>query len=116
MSLIGEVIYVRWAFLKKYAEVTMLGDRVAYSWTCNIENHQHRIECLWVWHDCTMELDPDRGKIATRSYESIGWGPTGVAAHDLISVDPLHIEASVYWPACCGLHGWIRDGKWIDAG
>lgn len=105
---------VRWAFLNRYVEVFPLGEKVAYTWTCNPKepDHQHVIECLWVWHDCSMGLDPER---ARRSHESRGWGPTGVAAHDLIAVDPLHIEASVYWPACCGMHGWIRDGKWIDA-
>ena len=114
MSLVGEVMFVRWSFLKKYAEVTMLADNVAYSWTCG-KNHDHVIECLWVWHDCNQGLaDPNRKRIRADDY--VGWSPTGVGKHDLISSDPLHIEASVYWPACCGLHGWIRDGRWIDAG
>jgi hypothetical protein len=115
MSNVGEETFVRWAFLSRYAQVVMLGERVAYSWKCGIENHDHVIECLWVWHDCTMELDPVRASRAKHSDDAIGWGPTGVAAHDLISISPLHIEASVYWPACCGLHGWIRDGQWVDA-
>jgi hypothetical protein len=110
------VTTVIWGFLDREVEVNMLGDRVAYSWTCGDSTHDHRIECLWVWHDCTMELDSGRGQNPRRSDESIGWGPAGVAAHDLISSSPLHIEASVYWPACCGLHGWIREGKWVDAG
>ena len=118
VSAVGDEVFVRWAFFGKYHEVTLLGDKVAYSWKCpehDDPNHQHVIECLWVWHDCTMELDPVRAENARRTDESIGWGPTGVGTHDLISVDPLHIEASVYWPACCGMHDWIRDGRWIDA-
>ena len=118
VSLVGEERFVRWSFLKKYAEVTMLADNVAYSWTCgksDESDHQHVIESLWVWHDCTQEIaDPNRQMIRADDYQ--GWSPTGVGAHDLISADPLHIEASVYWPACCGMHGWIRDGQWIDAG
>lgn len=36
------------------------------------------------------------------------------SGHRLISLDPLHIEASL---ACtrCPSHGFIRDGRWIDA-
>lgn len=105
-----------WAFLGREVDVEMVGERVAYTWTCGDSSHDHTINCLWVWHDCTMELDPERADRARRSDESIGWGPAGVGLHDLISADPLHIEASIYWPACCGLHGWIRDGKWVDAG
>lgn len=105
---------VKWAFLDREVNVQLLGEKVAYTWTCDPdEPHEHVIECLWVWHDCDLNLDPPPEHW---TLEHKGWNPTGVAKHDLISVDPLHIEASVYWPACCGLHGWIRDGKWIDAG
>lgn len=105
---------VKWAFMERDAEVEMLGEKVAYSWTCDPEiSHEHSIECLWVWHNCDRVLNPPPDNYWTSLY--LGWKPTGVAAHDLISSDPLHIEASVYWPGCCGLHGWIRDGKWVDA-
>lgn len=110
----GEKNFVRWAFLDKYAEVTVLGDKVAYQWKCaskDPDNHKHVIGCLWIWHDCDQNLDPVDDHWTSKY---VGWQPTGVAAHDLISVDPLHIEASVYWPGCCGLHGWIRDGRWVD--
>ncbi|WP_019137641.1 hypothetical protein [Cellulomonas massiliensis] len=40
------------------------------------------------------------------------WMPAGVGAHDLIQREQLYIEASVYWPDCCGMHGFIRDGRW----
>lgn len=106
---------ITWAFLRKEAEVEMLGERVAYSWTCGKEqdpNHDHIIDCLWVWHYCDLKLSPIE-EHWTDIY--VGWKPTGVVLHDLISTNPLHVEASVYWPRCCGMHGWIRDGKWIDA-
>jgi len=84
--------------------------RIAVEWICDLD-HEHVIECLWVWHDCDQVLGAE--SIAPGS--TFGWRPAGVGAHDLISVEPLHIEASVYWPECCGMHGWIRDGQWVDA-
>lgn len=109
------VITIIWAFLGREVEVETLGDRVAYTWNCGDDEHDHRIDCLWIWHDCTMELNPERAERARQTDESIGWGPSGVGTHELISTSPLHIEASIYWPYCCGLHGWIRSGKWVDA-
>lgn len=102
---------VLWAFREKEITVYSLGEKVAYSWTCG-KDHDHVIECLWVWHDCDLNLRP-----VDDHWTSIytGWRPAGVGMHDLITVEPLHIEASVYWPSCCGMHGWIRDGAWIDA-
>lgn len=34
--------------------------------------------------------------------------------HQLISLDPLHVEASLGCRSC-PCHGWIRDGRWVDA-
>lgn len=110
------IIY--WSFLDREAEVISLhSPLVAYSWTCSEKDdpeHLHTINCLWVWHKCDMNLDMERVKHAKRTDDVIGWKPTGVGAHDLISSNPLHIEASVYWPSCCGLHGFIRDGRWVS--
>lgn len=105
---------IHWAFLDRDAEVTLVGPKVAYSWTCDPElvDHTHTIECLWVWHDCDHNLDPERKQ--HHAYPE-GWTPSGVGLHDLISIEPLRIEASVYWPACCGMHGWISNGQWTDA-
>lgn len=107
-----ELSTIHWAFMDRDTHVYLLGDRVAYSFTCSDVPHEHSIECLWIWHDCTMELDPERAARAVRVDDAIGWCPTGVGLHTLIEIDPLHIEASVYWPACCGLHGFIRNGAW----
>lgn len=38
----------------------------------------------------------------------------GTSAHQLVSRDPLHIEPSLLWN-CCGQHGWIREGRWVQA-
>lgn len=46
------------------------------------------------------------------------WVVGGLPLHDLISRDPWHLEASILCgPGFdgCGLHGFIRGGKWTDA-
>lgn len=105
-----------------YINVQTLGhtDKVAYSWSipagADPATHVQTINDLLVWHDCDKNLwraDPEKDQSKIDDY--LGWHPSGVGLHDLISVDPLHIEASVYWPVCCGMHGWIRDGAWVNA-
>src|SRR6187431_628698 len=55
----GDMTTIWWSFLERDAEVEMLGEKVAYSWTCDPEGeHTHTIECLWVWHNCSRVLDP----------------------------------------------------------
>ena len=101
--------------------VQSLGDdeKVAYSWSslAGVPDEPKIIDHLLVWHDCdhsVMLANPEVTHPETiRPF--IGWHPTGVGAHDLITADPLHIEASVYWPSCCGMHGWIRGGAWVSA-
>lgn len=101
---------------------TLIADHVAYSWTCTAEDgdndqglppsgHAHTIECLWVWHDCTAVLGPD----TVSPGERFGWRPSGVRAHTLVHTNPLTITASLLWPECCGLHGFITDGHWVSA-
>lgn len=86
-------------------------DKVAYSWGipagADAETHVPTISDLLVWHDCDQSIGTSEG-YADRA----GWVPWGCGLHTLIEVDPLHIEASVFYPECCGLHGWIRDGRW----
>jgi hypothetical protein len=38
------------------------------------------------------------------------WAPAGVGAHTLVQKEPFTISPSVYWPYCCGMHGFITDG------
>jgi hypothetical protein len=42
------------------------------------------------------------------------WQLTGVGAHNLVATDPLTLSPSVYWPECCGKHGFLTDGVWRD--
>lgn len=41
------------------------------------------------------------------------WEGSGTPLHTLVSREPLHLEASLLFNWCCGLHGFIRDGKWV---
>ncbi|MDQ7877357.1 hypothetical protein Q9R08_05135 [Microbacterium sp. QXD-8] len=98
------------------ADAVRVGDRVAYSFgRCDFEvgdpYHVHRIECLFVWHDCDEVLG--EGTVAPGC--RWGWRPTGVGAHTLVSLLPLTLTASLFWPDCCGLHGFITNGVWTDA-
>lgn len=73
--------------------------------------------CVWHWCDKSGW----RVRAAAQGYEVVedamspAWLPASASAHTLVSLDPLHLEPSVYWPDCCGLHGWIRDGQWVGA-
>lgn len=86
-------------------------DRIAYSWgrfASQPEDAPLTIRNLLLWHDCTQSVgkaDADRP----------GWAPWGAGLHTLVAVEPLHIEASVFYPACCGMHGFIRAGRWVPA-
>lgn len=98
------------------AEAVKVGERVAYSFgRCAFEpsdpHHVHTIDCVWVWHDCTVALGPE----SVAPGAAFGWRPTGVGAHTLVQLLPLTLTASVYWPDCCGLHGFITEGRWSDA-
>jgi len=45
-----------------------------------------------------------------------GWiDLTSGTRHRLVSEDPLTIEPSILCPAGCGLHGFIRGGRWVPA-
>lgn len=57
------------------------------------------------WHWCTFTV---RQQVGPR------WLAMGTGLHTVHSRDPWHLEASLLCPEC-GLHGWIRDGRWISA-
>lgn len=41
------------------------------------------------------------------------WQAAGTGLHTVVSRDPWHLEASLLASWCCGLHGFIREGRWI---
>jgi hypothetical protein len=82
---------------------------------------------LTIARDVT-EIDPEAGIYAQPSLDrstenpaiwhwcakAESWLVSGTRGHTLVSRDPLHLEPSLLW-ACCGMHGWIRDGRWQAA-
>lgn len=78
-------------------------DRVWVSWDSEFNRDDEPL----LWHWCTRRgWGPDA---------SPGWAAAGGSGHDLIQCDPLTLSPSVYWPDCCGMHGFITDGQWRDA-
>lgn len=72
-----------------------------------------RVQTLWysdgavhVRHECHRQRDGLTLIIAPAL--QLGHG------HSIVTRDPLTVSPSI---ACgdCGLHGWIRDGRWTDA-
>jgi hypothetical protein len=88
-----------------------LGPKVTYSWGKEAPS----IFNLLVWHFCDHHLWAGREVYDKAPEKYSFWVPTGVRAHQLVSAEPLHLEPSILWPDCCGMHGFIRDGRWIDA-
>jgi hypothetical protein len=54
-----------------------------------------------VWHWCT-------------SGASGRWAASGTRLHTVVSLDPVQLEPSLLF-SCCGVHGFLRGGKWVDA-
>lgn len=44
------------------------------------------------------------------------WQSSGLGNHTLHSLEPLHLEASLGCYDGCPVHGWIRDGRWVNVG
>lgn len=89
-----------------------VGPKVAYTWR---EGQPKEIENLTIWHWCDHNLWAANPSSNPDYLPYEGWVPTGVGAHDLMAVEPLHLEPSIYWPGCCGRHGFLRGDVWTDA-
>lgn len=104
--------------------MVLAGPRVAYQWVEGEPAAHHAAAApagrtLLVWHWCDRSewraAAMREGRVFLEEYAAPEWVPSGAGAHDLLAAQPLHLEPSVYWPTCCGLHGWIRNGAWTDA-
>lgn len=62
-----------------------------------------------IWHWCSRKNWADRPL-----YSGPRWAVAGTRLHLVESRDPLHLEPSLLWSDCCGKHGWIRDGRWVE--
>jgi hypothetical protein len=64
-------------------------------------------EDVWRFsHVCTSPRSGRTFRVGPRL--QIGHG------HEVLSTDPLHIEASILCTDC-DTHGWVRDGRWVTA-
>lgn len=104
--------------------MVIAGPRVAYRWIDGEPAPHHAGvapvgQRLEVWHWCDKSEwrahASREGRTLVEDAMHPAWLPGNAGAHDLIAAEPLHLEPSVYWPSCCGLHGWIRAGVWTDA-
>ncbi len=57
------------------------------------------LDTLVIWHWCPVENV---------------WKASNPSKHELVSVQPLRLEPSLMW-MCCNGHGWIRNGRWLNA-
>jgi hypothetical protein len=106
---------------------TKINDKIAYSWfVCAAKYEEpegtciygtdcaHDIKHLHVWHWCDGHLEVEkRGPVEDGWFPC--WRATGVQLHDFISAEPLHLAPSLLWPDCCGEHGFITNGQWVQA-
>jgi hypothetical protein len=112
------------------ADEPEIGDRVSLPWSQDPDEkhgtyigHGHITSPLvaqsggvvigyHVWHSCKDgKMQPGGVFLAIPEL------PEHLSGHitwQLVSREPLHIEPSVLCRAC-GDHGWIRDGKWVEA-
>jgi hypothetical protein len=58
-----------------------------------------------IWHWCDHSID---------GQSEPEWRANRLKRHTIITVSPLTLSPSVWFDDCCGLHGWVRDGVWID--
>lgn len=64
---------------------------------------------VMVWHWCTA-VAPGPGEVVDNGR----WAGSGCGKHTLVNLIPLHLEPSILFE-CCGLHGYIRNGRWEAA-
>ncbi|MFE9812414.1 hypothetical protein [Streptomyces sp. NPDC005548] len=82
--------------------LTKLNDDIYFGWLNDQANPLF-------WHWCAALADvPEEHTVHGR------WVAAGTGAHTLLAKEPLHLEPSLLWE-CCGLHGWVRNGKWETA-
>jgi hypothetical protein len=77
--------------------VRQLTPDIAYGWPGENLVADPKDPNPWFWHWCSHQ-----GR----------WMAQATPNHQLVSIEPLHLEPSLLWP-CCGTHGFVRNGEWI---
>ncbi len=85
------------------ADLTRLNDDIYFGWLANEPNPTF-------WHWCRAL----EGVPADQKVHDGCWVAARTSSHQLIAREPLHLEPSLLWK-CCGLHGWVRNGRWASA-
>jgi hypothetical protein len=67
------------------------------------------LDSILVWHWCTA-VAPGDGEVVSEGR----WAASWPSAHTLVCAVPLHLEPSLLFK-CCGVHGFIRNGRWTAA-
>lgn len=83
-----------------------LSDDLYASWFVNKDGKEESHPILWHW--CVPTSD-DAAQVCRKGVAP-HWCPWGTKAHTVVSRDPLTLSPSVYWPGCCGMHGFVREG------
>lgn len=89
-------------------EAVDLGGGVWVSWGSAFNEADQPL----IWHWCDRSLVAHKEDLLPE-WQAPRWEPSGVKGHSLVSREPLHLEPSLFWPDCCGKHGFVRDGHWI---
>lgn len=84
------------------ADMTQLTDCVYFGW---LAEHTNPV----FWHWCAALADAPEEHLTTGQ-----WVAANTEAHTLVAREPLHLEPSLLW-RCCGLHGFVREGRWVSA-
>jgi len=85
------------------ASLTQLTEDIYFGWLA-----QDTHPTFWHWCEA-QERVPEEHRVHDGC-----WVAAGTSAHTLVSREPLHLEPSLLW-RCCGLHGWVRNGRWESA-
>jgi hypothetical protein len=84
-------------------DITPLDDRGRIYVSASLYGDEHPTWTHW----CPMDkCDPGRGVSQ--------WAMAGTPQHPVQQREPLTLDGSLLCPNC-GLHGWIREGRWVNA-
>ncbi len=100
------------------------GDPDEYRRAMTADERRARTPDTWggataIGGDVYLRRDPDEQGAA--AYGFFHWCPARdrwayavPGKHNPIVDEPLHLEPSLLWP-CCGKHGFVRGGVWVEA-
>lgn len=91
-----------------------LGGGVWASWATGwveVAEDGRRFPLIWHWCDRSV-AKANAGPEVQDWWLRPRWMGAGCRGHDLVSSDPLTLSPSLSLPDCCGLHGFIENGRW----